>query len=361
MEKLWLTPQLKGLNFTKEEVELAELKNTPLLLTLYTKGICNAKCPSCFITNEDEKFKELSLSDYERIIIEAKEIGIKSIKFSGAGEPLIIKDIISIIKWCYESDIIPIIYTNGSSLGDDTLSQNVYGLSSFELIDFLDYHNCSIVYKFNSAKKETQDFLLGVPDMSEKTYKGIFNLLFKNYNKDNRLAFQTIITPYNITEVTDLYMFARRNNVIPYFETVLKKGEASANKDLYLSDLEIKDIFITLSKLDREQFGFDWFPVPSYVNFQCTELGYAYLIDNFGYIRICPGIWDEITHINNQTLMDVWNNEQLRQFRADIKKPFGGKCGNCAIKERGDCGYGCRAYAYLNNGELLGEYSECWW
>ena len=206
-----------------------------------------------------------------------------------------------------------------------------------------------------------QDELLGVDGMSSMTYKGLLNLLYYGYNESKRLALQTIITPHNYSEVEKMYRFARKNNITPYFETVLKKGTAGEHEELYLDDDKIENIFLRLLSIDKNEFEIEWFPVPSYVNFQCTELGYAFLIDNFGYIKVCPGIWKSIGNIKEKSLKDIWESEYMVAFRQRVNKPMEGKCATCVHKAEGRCGYGCRAYAYLNTANLFGEYSECWW
>lgn len=361
MRKLWLTPEIKGLNFTQDEVNNAINSDMPLLLTLYTSAICNAKCPSCFITNDDPNYPELTILEQIKIIQGAAQMGVKTIKISGAGEPLIVPSILRLIEECERNSIIPVIYTNGSSLGNNSLCRNIYKMNSFDLIDYLWGKNCSLVYKCNSFLSERQDYLLGVNGLSTVTYKGLLNLLYKNYNRNHRLALQTIITPYNYDEVESLYRFARKNNITPYFETVLKKGNAQQNNCLYLANGEIQEIFLRLCEIDKQEFEIQWFPVPSYVGFQCTELGYALLIDNFGYARYCPGIWENIANIHELSLDRIWESDAAREFRDRIKNPMGGKCGDCAYKRNGMCGYGCRAYSYLNEGDMFAEYKECWW
>jgi len=223
MKNLWFTSQLDGLNFTEEEVATAVQDNKMLNLTLYISAICNVKCPSCFISNVDDDFPELNVSNYDDILNQASELEIKSIKISGAGEPLILKDTLHIVEKCSSFGIIPIVYTNGTTLGDHQLCKTIYNCDSYELIDILKRNKVSLVYKFNSGTDKIQDFMLGKESYSSKTYRGIFNLFYKGYNLNNKLAFQSIITPYNYAEAENLYRFCRNNNVVPYFETVLKR------------------------------------------------------------------------------------------------------------------------------------------
>lgn len=112
-------------------------------------------------------------------------------------------------------------------------------------------------------------------------------------------AIQTIITPYNYSRVIEMYKFCRENNIILYFETVLKKEKASKNSDLYLANDKIRNIF---------------------------------------------EIWNEETYKN------------IRQSALNLK----GLCKICKLHNEKKCFYGCRAHAYINTGEINGEYSECW-
>ena len=52
--------ELKGLDFTYNDYSKVKNTGLPLILTLYTKGVCNVKCPSCFINTFDKKYTELN-------------------------------------------------------------------------------------------------------------------------------------------------------------------------------------------------------------------------------------------------------------------------------------------------------------
>lgn len=110
-------------------------------------------------------------------------------------------------------------------------------------------------------------------------------------------------------------------------------------------------------KIDESIYNLKCEPVPSYVNFQCTELYYSFVIDNFGYIRVCPGIWKTIGNIREKKLYELWSNKYLVNLRGNLNN-LSGKCGNCSMREQEKRSYGCRAYSYLNNEDIFGEYSE---
>lgn len=351
--------ELKGLDFNYNDYLEAEEKKLPFLLTLYIRGICNVKCPSCFINTIDDKYPELELKDYNKILDEAKTLGIKTIKISGAGEPLIVKETLQIIKRARSYNIDIVLYTNGSAIADTSLSQKYLGISSHELIEFLLNNDVSIVYKFNSIDNSVQDYMVGIKNYSINIYAGLFKLMYFGFNKKRRLAIQTIMTPYNYDRLIEMYKFCRNFNIIPYFETVLKKENAIKNDDLYLSNEQIKDIFLKLNEYDKKKYNKNWIPIPSFIGFQCTELKYGILINNFGYIQVCPGIAIKLGNIRTSTLYEIWNNTKYFNIRESINT-LEGKCSTCELHKEKKCSYGCRAYAYLNSGNINGEYSECW-
>ncbi|WP_053955706.1 radical SAM protein [Inediibacterium massiliense] len=363
MIKQSITPNIDGLNFSLNDIETAKKENKPMLLTLYTRGICNVKCPSCFIEASDEKFNELTIKQYYNILKEAKDLGIKSIKISGAGEPLMDDRILDIAQYIKELGMKCIIYTNGTFLGDDNLSYKIHHMSSLELIEKLFSLDVSIVLKFNSFKAEVQDYFVGVKGSGKKIKKGLDNLLYIHYNdtKNNahKLAIQSILTPHNIEEIPHMYRFARNNNIFPYFETVLKKGNAVENPNLYLTNEQIKDIFYRLLTIDQEEFNIEWFPAPSFVGFFCAELYYSMLIDNFGYLKPCAGINISLDNYHENSLKNLWSNEWLVNLR-NIDKNIKGACKSCEHRLK-SCFYGCRGDAFLNTNDVFGNYNECWW
>lgn len=351
--------ELKGLDFKENDYIMANITKMPFILTLYTKSICNLRCPSCFINSYDEHYSELNETDYLKIIQEVAKLGIKTIKVSGAGEPLIVKETLTIIKEASCLGITTIVYTNGSSIANNDLALETLGISSLELVNFLKIQKVSIVYKFNSIENNVQDFMVGKNNYSHYLYAGLLKLIYFGFNIEKRLAIQTIITPYNYSRVIEMYKFCRENNIIPYFETVLKKEKASKNSDLYLANDKIRNIFEILNTYDKETYNKEWIAIPSFIGFQCTEIVYGILINNFGYVQLCPGISKKMGNIREQKIFEIWNEEtykNIRQSALNLK----GLCKICKLHNEKKCFYGCRAHAYINTGEINGEYSECW-
>jgi MoaA/NifB/PqqE/SkfB family radical SAM enzyme len=67
--------------------------SAPVSVTLYLHARCNLNCSMCWrnadFAAERLKQKEVPLSRWEKTIVELAEMGCRSIKFSGGGEPLL--------------------------------------------------------------------------------------------------------------------------------------------------------------------------------------------------------------------------------------------------------------------------------
>ncbi len=88
----------------------------PFLLVISPTMRCNLKCWGCYAGAYNPK-EELSTEEVDRIITEAKEMGIHFITISG-GEPFIRKDLLEIYR--KHNDVAFQIYTNGTLIDEET-------------------------------------------------------------------------------------------------------------------------------------------------------------------------------------------------------------------------------------------------
>ena len=69
-----------------------------LMLTLPFN--CNFRCKKCFNIDSNNvtlEQKDLTLSDFKRLVLEAKELGAKAIVIAGEGEPVLDKNLFVIV------------------------------------------------------------------------------------------------------------------------------------------------------------------------------------------------------------------------------------------------------------------------
>jgi MoaA/NifB/PqqE/SkfB family radical SAM enzyme len=113
---------LNGWNFSKEELE--KNKGKILTLDLDFGNICSLNCPHCFRRDNKIDFgkgKPLTYEETIQLIKDAKKLGLRSVKFLGAGEPFENKKFIEFLRFLKKMDITPLIFTKGHVIADDNL------------------------------------------------------------------------------------------------------------------------------------------------------------------------------------------------------------------------------------------------
>lgn len=148
-----LVNDVNGWAFSKKELQ----NNLGKLLTLDIDfgNYCSLNCPHCFRRNNKVDFEKKKLMDYDDsigVIKQAKKLGLKSVKFLGAGEPFENKRFLEFLKDLKKLDVIPLIFTKGHVIGDNNLVKKYYshyGISTGEeLVEELKKLNVSILLGF---------------------------------------------------------------------------------------------------------------------------------------------------------------------------------------------------------------------
>jgi MoaA/NifB/PqqE/SkfB family radical SAM enzyme len=340
-------PEIKGLDFTKKEKQAALKNNRMLLLNLLTEMACNYDCPYCFTRNTTDKTrKPLSIKDYKNVFKEAKDLGTRSVWWIGAGEPLLYPKIWELLDLINDYELTPLLFTNGSLLTKNNCKQ-------------LMNKNVSLYVKYNSFDDKTQDFLVGnIKGASTSIKTGINNLIDIGYNKYNpsRLAIQSVITQRNIKYLPDLYRWARKNEIIPFFEIIVYTGFPvnEVTKALDIDARQMKAIFEKLLEVDQKEFGYTWMPTPPYVGRQCDKYYYSLTLNPYGDIMSCAAAMHKIGNVKEKALDIMWNDPFIKKLK-NVKEKVKGKCKACKL----DCS-GCRAEVYAKTGNIYDEYERCW-
>ncbi|MDP2923146.1 MAG: radical SAM protein [Candidatus Omnitrophota bacterium] len=114
----------------------------PIYLEISPSGACNHRCIFCALDYLGYKPKFLDLNVLKATIKQAGALGVKSVMYSGEGEPLLHKDICEIVKYTKDSGIDVAITTNGVLLKKEV---------SGKILKFLSW----IKVSFNAGKSKT--------------------------------------------------------------------------------------------------------------------------------------------------------------------------------------------------------------
>ena len=289
---------------------------------------CSLNCPFCFRKNNsiDKDKHKLTYEKLVDIVLQAKELGLESIKFVGAGEPLEHTEFLKFLRFLKSINVIPLIFTKGHVLGDDKLVKKYYsdyGLTTGkELAIELDKCNASMLVNFLSTDFRLQDSLVGnIEGYTEKRNKAIEildDVGFTNYNPTRLAIIIAPVTKQVYHEAFNVYKWARERNMYPVLTPTMMSGRGLKSwHDINPTDDDLEDLYLKVYKFNLE-FGIQTLEqiksdgISSYAGASpCSQIGRGVYITINGLVNMCPGtekkeyqygnIWDA-------PLKEIWEN-----------------------------------------------------
>ena len=193
---LWKEQPLNIINDNNTNFKDEIKKIRPLCIDLEVASICDLACPHCFREYLATPDKIIDINLAKKIIDQAAEIGVYSIKFNWRGEPLLNPKLPELIYYSKKKGIIETII--------NTKATNLKEKKSQELIDHgLDY----MIYSFDGGVKSTYEKLRPgrfKKNSFERVIKNIQN--FKKIREKNNAKF-----PY--TKIQMVLMESNRNEL----------------------------------------------------------------------------------------------------------------------------------------------------
>nr|WP_321356682.1 4Fe-4S cluster-binding domain-containing protein [uncultured Draconibacterium sp.] len=227
---------IHGWGFTKETIKRE--KGKLLTIDIDYGSCCRLNCPHCFKKNGHKYHAKMDRAGFEKIILQAIPLGLKSVKFLGAGEPFENNDILEIFEFLNSNNIIPLVFTSGYVFSDEDSAKKINGVSSCEdLLKKVLKFNVSIMLKYNAFDSTIQNNLVGNPksinysehrdEALKKLIQTGFNSFDKNRDYSTKLALAiNPVTNKNIHEALDLYKWARRRNIYAIVTPTMISGRA---------------------------------------------------------------------------------------------------------------------------------------
>jgi len=309
---------------------------------------CEIGCAHCFECQTKTINKLMTVEEIFNMLLEAKKLGLKNVKFLGPGELMHNPRLFEILDFFEANDINLAIFTKGLILGSDERTQRIFGISASELCNKLaNYRNVSILLSLTSADKTTElkrTMAKNASDLFETRNKAFENLAATGLNKNNgetgqRLAL--ICAPVledNIDEALRIFKWGMERNIPVVIAPTMISGkgcemqERNAEfKQVKLVDLwakiyvwMIRKKIFTLTQIEEEGIS----PYPGYA---CNQYIAGMLVRKDGQVQACPGNENPkyCRDVRKQPLKDIWKNslgyklrEQLiRAGRIQITQP----------------------------------------
>lgn len=316
---------IKQILTKKEEKYIPNIKhpndfNTARIFIEITNK-CNLNCSHCYggFARKNKDF--ISMSDIDKIISEAINLGIYEFDITG-GEPLLFPELEQLLDKLYDSGMLVSIFTNLTIFSDEHLEI------------FKKYCVKKVITSIDSCYKDIHDNFRGSKGCFEKTMQSIKKLKTSSIE----LSINTMIGRHNIKYIDDMIEFLQELKLPFVLDVITNEGRAlSLNEDINDSSNAIKTI---LEKYNDN--------INKDMNFKYCGVGDRFVyIKSDGNVYICPSLINDEYKIGN-----IYNNFNLYIIWDKMKKTFGNLACSCKNEKCKKCKGGCRARALKNHGNI---------
>lgn len=325
---------------------------------------CNLRCIHCHAASGKPDPNELSTDEGRRLIDQiAEQDGFRTLIYTG-GEPLVRKDIFSLLKHSRDVGFANIIATNGTLIDEEM----AWKLKDHGVI-------CNAI-SIDSADPDIHNFIRNSPDAFDLTMRaveatkkaGIF------------LQINTTAMEYNFDGLSDLIDFTNHLDagiMLMYQLVAVGRGEKIKNAALKKSANQRLSETISLKQKHSKAIiepvaGPQYWPhmlrkkgitegsilmkLANKVFHGCAAgRGFVYIKAN-GEIWPCPFVEVSAGSIRNSSFRQIYEDSAVMKSLRNREKELKGVCGDCGY--RTVCG-GCRGRALAYSNDYLAEDPRC--
>jgi MoaA/NifB/PqqE/SkfB family radical SAM enzyme len=228
----------------------------------------------------------MTVDDYARVANECMELGTLNFSFQG-GEPLLFKNLESIISACQPERNVISVTTNGTLLSRD----RIVGLKQ-QGVDIL-------TISLDSAIAEEHDRFRGAPGTFEKTMSGIELALQEGL----RVTLGTVVTHQTLRSkgITGLVELAQRLKVLLYFIMPVPAGRWANNQEILLTpqDLEYIDGITRSSPYLRTDLQANLGP------YGCGAVKEILYVTPYGDVLACPFMHISLGNVFEESISTI--------------------------------------------------------
>lgn len=353
-------PVLAGYAASPAEAYAARDANNLLSIQLEITRSCNLRCRYCPRPGPEGPAQEADGVMLKDVIVQAKEMGARSVVLSGCGEPALYRHLNDLVTFIDGLEMVPVVATNAV-------------LVFKELAGFLKSRNASVLVKFDSFVPAVQDFLAGKEGAYSLMRNGLENLLEAGFGSDGQrhlsLGATFIATSRNQQEAEAFWRYCRDRRIYPNVEMMTRAGRGPV--DLRLAPVEQKRLKLALLSIDRKEYGYDWNPYTPVPASGCMRYLCGLHVSVDGSVLPCAGTpldqhqdlrknGEYPLNVKTKSLKEIYLSGPMYYSR-HIDSFLEGKCKDCGFLHQ--C-IGCRGCAFVagiaaGNGPLQALAGEC--
>jgi len=328
---------VKGWNFSRQELAEAARDGRMLTMDLDMTGDlrCSLGCRHCFnpILKLLKKRGEL-LSDDEvkKVVLDAKALGLKSIKIIGPGEPLEEMSLLPFLDFLAGHSIQPLIFTKATALGNDLMARRMHGMDSRHLARKLkEDYDVSILLGATSFHAETEARIVKrgwFPGVRHLAFERLIDAGFNDFIPGQPTKLALIFNPImhlNADEAFDVYTWARVRHIYSISSPTMVAGscrEKNSYKAMTPDEKKLIQIYVKINlwAIKRGLFSIDDLErdgVSAYAGASpCQQVGAGLFIKRNGLALRCPG--DDVSiqgRVREKSLAEIWReSDNLNRY-----------------------------------------------
>lgn len=298
----------KGGTFTNREILDARRQNSPLTMDCALPGTCLNNCTFCGFLSVNKQGK-LEPHEIFRVFGEFAALGGKSIKILGEGEPMLRKDVLSLLKHISDLGMTPILFTCGDTLGSDELAQSIHHRSCDEVVQYLYDIGVTVMLKY---EKQQEDDIVQRQGYSALREKALQRLLSYGFNRHcpSRLGFAIVLMKQNYNEVPSIFKFAIDHNIYPLVCPLMPIGKMknpSDRNEFTPRPCEILSLSRALISM-REKRGIEFSEVSDFPGGLPCDISRAGMyLDDVGNIKVCESD-STVGSVRRHSLEELWKH-----------------------------------------------------
>ncbi len=365
----------------------------PLSLTTMFSNACETNCVYCYANRRHVPLsRQLSTKRWIEIFHEARSLGIELISLSG-GDPLFRKDAITLLGELVKLKMLFLVSTKC----------HITREKADRLVDIgmtvpINQFTREIQISMDGPDENTADYLAGSRGYFHRAIDSIRNLKEKGFN----LRVKAVLTPLNASRVYEWIRFMVELGVSKLSVAAYNRTFYRHRDDLFLSQEDRKLIGeqcnqarADFPEMELKMSGLRSVLTPRERDFisktrmeamsgklenhtasekmekwknrtHCSGGRSSIVITPDGKVVLCDTVPQEgifvIGDLSTQTIMEVWNSQELMEFAYPSRDKFmGTACYDCSYVN--DClsspaGY-CFRNSYFNYGTVFGPPPEC--
>lgn len=286
---------------------------------------CNLKCRICTTYKFSSQIdQELTAAEIKKIVLQAAELGLRKIVFSG-GEPFLRNDIFEIISFLKKNTKMDVVITTNGTLIDSVLAEKIIQAQTNHLQISLD-----------GATEKIHDLIRGDGSFV-KTTEAI-KILNKIRKGSLSLGMSFTVTRFNYKEMRSFLDLGRDLGVdnilfIPFIEdNTYRHEKQTANKAIFTAS-EMEDFNLILDDIKHFQKKYGRPAVSNFNNLSLYAKYFSGTLDDFHWHCYAGFHWIQINpngdmsmcewgygSIKGRSLKDAWYSPGARSARLNIKK-----------------------------------------